>query len=270
MDTDVAEDHDSSDDEVGMEIEDLKDQKVPMELKGLSIEEDDYFGIKQLLLPILPNSNVTLADVANDIIAQNFIGHIIKQVDPQTEEANDEDPVLSISTILPLKNQKWAQDLGKHLIKKAESLKDINPLGLRSFLEGKNNAWMVNSRFVNFPARAEGLLSLLQDVQEASKKKHKSSWKFDSVLLMVPRMHPKSENEMESELIYKNQEDELLIQGAEWSMEWNAENDFKQEEESVGWDDDDLYTRHMMVIVIKFEKLTEMIHLLPNWLLATQ
>ena len=46
MDTDVAEDHDSSDDEVGMEIEDLKDQKVPMELKGLSIEEDDYFGIK--------------------------------------------------------------------------------------------------------------------------------------------------------------------------------------------------------------------------------
>lgn len=53
-------------------------------------------------------------------------------------------------------------------------------------------------------------------------------------------------------------------------MEWNAENDFKQEEESVGWDDDDLYTRHMMVIVIKFDKLTEMIHLLPNWLLATQ
>lgn len=46
MDTDVAEDHDSSDDEVGMEIEDLKDQQVPMELKGLSIEEDDYFGIK--------------------------------------------------------------------------------------------------------------------------------------------------------------------------------------------------------------------------------
>lgn len=46
MDTDMAEDHDSSDDEVGMEMEDLADQKVPMELKGLSIEEDDYFGIK--------------------------------------------------------------------------------------------------------------------------------------------------------------------------------------------------------------------------------
>ena len=105
-----------------------------------------------------------MADVANDIIAQNFIGHIIKQVDPQTEEANDEDPVLSVSTILPLNNQKWAQDLGKHLMKKAEATKDVNPLGLRSFLEGKNNAWMVNSRFVNFPARAEGLLSLLQDV----------------------------------------------------------------------------------------------------------
>ena len=102
---------------------------------------------------------------------------------------------------------------------------------------------------------------------------------------MVPRMHPKSDgsDEMEREMIYKNQEDELLIQGAglnsfdficwpfqEWSIEWNAENDFKQEEESVGWDDDDLYTRHMMAIVIKFEKLTEMIHLLPNWLLATQ
>ena len=56
----------------------------------------------------------------------------------------------------------------------------------------------------------------------------------------------------------------------EWSMEWNAESDFKQEEESVGWDDEDLYVRHMMVVVIKFEKLTELISFLPNWLMATQ
>lgn len=40
------------------------------------------------------------------ILGQNFIGHIIKQVDERSEEANEEDPVLSISTIVPLNEQR--------------------------------------------------------------------------------------------------------------------------------------------------------------------
>lgn len=75
MDTDVAEDHDSSDDEVGMEIEDLKDQQVPMELKGLSIEEDDYFGIKVGTILKIVFSKVSSATVAPDFAEfQRHIG----------------------------------------------------------------------------------------------------------------------------------------------------------------------------------------------------
>jgi hypothetical protein len=85
-----------------MEIGELGGQNVRMELKGLSIDEEDFMGIKQLLIPLLPKSNIIMSDVTDNIIGQNFVGHIIKQVDEQSEEANEEDPVLSVSTVLPL------------------------------------------------------------------------------------------------------------------------------------------------------------------------
>ena len=91
-----------------MEIDELSGVNVNMELKGLSIEEEDYTGIRQLLIPLLPKSNMNLSELTDNIIGQNFIGHIIKQVDENTQEAADEDPVLSISTIIPLKGMIWS------------------------------------------------------------------------------------------------------------------------------------------------------------------
>ena len=79
-----------------------------------------------------------------------------------------------------------------------------NVVALRSFFDGKNNAWFINSRFINFPARAEGLISLIDDVEEAAKKKHKSTWKFDYIIYVMTRMHPKASNEGENrEIAYR-------------------------------------------------------------------
>ena len=86
-----------------MDINDLENVKFNMELKGLPIEEVDYDGIKQLLAPLLPACGLNLAEIADDIIKQNFIGHVIKQVDEVNQFADDEDPVLSLTTMLPLK-----------------------------------------------------------------------------------------------------------------------------------------------------------------------
>lgn len=249
-----------------MEIDELGGVNVKMELKGLSIEEDDYTGIKQLLCPLLPKSNVNIAELTDNIIGQNFIGHIIKQVDARTEEANDDDPVLSISTIIPLKEQKWITDLTNFCVKKCQAEKG-NVSDVESFFKGKNNAWFINSRFINFPARAEGLLSLLDDVEEAAKKKHKSSWKFDYIMLVITRLYPKDSNETQTEITYRNSEDELFEQGAEWKLEWNAENDIRQDEQNgSGWDDDELYAQYRMLAVFKYEKLKELIQMLPMWL----
>ena len=75
---------------------------------------------------------------------------------------------------------------------------------LQDFFAAKNNAWFINSRFINFPPRAEGLLSLLEDVDAAAKKQHKSGWKFDNILLVVMRLYPKTTNEdMHKEILYR-------------------------------------------------------------------
>ena len=43
-----------------MDVSDLARVAVNMELKGLSIEEVDYHGIKQLLMGLLPSSGINL------------------------------------------------------------------------------------------------------------------------------------------------------------------------------------------------------------------
>merc|ERR1712048_83978 len=143
MNQESDENESSEDEDIGMEIDELSGVNVNMELKGLSIEEEDYTGIRQLLIPLLPKSNMNLSELTDNIIGQNFIGHIIKQVDENTQEAADEDPVLSISTIIPLKDQKWVSDMRDFLEKKCQS-ESGNVVALRSFFDGKNNAWFIN------------------------------------------------------------------------------------------------------------------------------
>ena len=41
-------------------MDELQGVNVNMELKGLDIEEVDYHGIKQLLIPLLPSSGINL------------------------------------------------------------------------------------------------------------------------------------------------------------------------------------------------------------------
>ena len=43
-----------------MDMDELQGVNVNMELKGLDIEEVDYHGIKQLLMPLLPSSGINL------------------------------------------------------------------------------------------------------------------------------------------------------------------------------------------------------------------
>ena len=66
----ISSDSEGSDDDVGMEIDQLGNVNVNMELKGLSIEEEDFSGIKQLLCPLLPKSNVNVSGLTDDIIGK--------------------------------------------------------------------------------------------------------------------------------------------------------------------------------------------------------
>lgn len=74
-------------------------------------------------------------------------------------------------------------------------------------------------------------------------------------------------NFLSPEITYRNSEDELFEQGAEWKLEWNAENDIRQDEQNgSGWDDDELYAQYRMLAVFKYDKLKELIQMLPMWL----
>ena len=150
------------------------------------------------------NFKIVKADITNDIIGANFVGHVIKQVDEVNQFADDEDPVLSITTMVPLGKQSWIGDLKKFLSKKT-SEDSTAQNALSQFFSSNRNGLFVNTRYLNFPARAEGLLSLLEDLNQAEKKKHKSNWNFEKILMVIPRLHPKDSNEEDKEITYRHQ-----------------------------------------------------------------
>ena len=150
------------------------------------------------------NFKIVKADITNDIIGANFVGHVIKQVDEVNQFADDEDPVLSITTMVPLGKQSWIGDLKKFLSKKT-SEDSTAQNALSHFFSSNRNGLFVNTRYLNFPARAEGLLSLLEDLNQAEKKKHKSNWNFEKILMVIPRLHPKDSNEEDKEITYRHQ-----------------------------------------------------------------
>ena len=129
---------------------------------------------------------------------------MIKQVDEVNQFADDEDPVLSITTMVPLGKQSWIGDLKKFLSKKTSD-DSAAQNALSQFFASNRNGLFVNTRYLNFPARAEGLLSLLEDLNQAEKKKHKSNWKFEKILMVIPRLHPKDSNEEDKEITYRHQ-----------------------------------------------------------------
>merc|ERR1711939_900862 len=128
---------------------------------------------------------------------------------------------------------------------------------------GGNNGWLINNRFANFPPRPEGMLSLLNDLEEAGKKNHRTNWNFDKILMIITKLHPKSSNTETDEIQFRNQEEELLIQNCLWKMEYNCESDKKNDEQGSGWDDDQLFTQHRLIVITNFENLKNLISFLP-------
>ena len=71
-------------------------------------------------------------------------------------------------------------------------------------------------------------------------------------MMVITRLHPKESNEEEGEILYRNAEDELFEQGAEFKIEWNAEADIRQDEQNgAGWEDEELYTQEKSIKKVK-------------------
>ena len=64
-------------------------------------------------------------------------------------------------------------------------------------------------------------------------------------------------------------EDELLEQGAEFTFEWNAEEDLRNQDQGSGWDEERLFTEHRMIAIVKYDVFKNYVNMLPGWLVAT-
>jgi len=96
--------------------------EIQVEFEARSPEEEDYHGIRRLLQQLfLRNQVVNVSKMAETILAQRYIGSVIKQSVGEDNDSDDgmEDPneVYAVSTVLNLseKNRKHGCIIAVHV-----------------------------------------------------------------------------------------------------------------------------------------------------------
>lgn len=139
----VSENESESDQE--MEADDHT-QNIDVEFEAFPPEENDFHGLKQLLLRPFVTLHVDVSDMSDLIISQKDMGSTIKIVD------DEEDNVYGIVTILHMdryKERPCIKELKKELLGKCKCKETTSKM--EHIFNNKRVGYFINERFINLP-----------------------------------------------------------------------------------------------------------------------
>lgn len=224
--SDSSEESDSGDEVIG------DNEEIMVDFEGRNPTDGDFNGIKQLLHQLFLTAPINLTDLSNAIIAQDYIGSVIKQTwDDNMEEDEDdmdEDPAFGVTTVINLtsrKDTKFVQDIKQVLLSKAEkSATDSTLKLLKNILtnDSINTGFVVNERFVNIPAQISVpmLDNLCKEINRAVEKNKPYKFGYFVMLLKFYRKEGAT-----SEDIYSNPEEEHFLKESLANFEFSVEED---------------------------------------------
>ncbi|XP_063228591.1 protein BCCIP homolog [Bacillus rossius redtenbacheri] len=257
-------------------------EEIQVDFEGRNPVDSDFHGIKQLLKQLFLKAHVNLSELTDLIIAQNYVGSVVKQSDLEEEGSDDEDEddsgvndVFGITTVVNLtdkQNTESVQQLrallaelsGEHATDQVNSLvrsllgDDSRPVGL-----------LLNERFVNIPAQiAVPLLeSLSKEISRACQKK----MPFDlSYLILICKLYKveggsqgrrnrnrnkKQQDTSEQEVVWLNPEEALFDEVADCKFEFCVKG---ESDTGLGgqWQEDDVaMTPYRRVLLFQADKL---------------
>ncbi|XP_005094374.1 protein BCCIP homolog [Aplysia californica] len=213
--------------------------------------DSDFHGVKRLLQQLfVKHINDDLSELANVIIAQDFIGSVLKQdfgtgSDEDSDEESDDDDrdnVFAINTVVNIsENQSLSciEKINEFLTSKCEEAYKGEPGLMRKLLgdPSKQVGLLISERFINIPPQVAlpSYESLKADIEKAVRKKKK--FDFTHLVLISKTYRSKEGGAMGAEVFYSNPEEQLFCDMSEFNFTFSV----AEQRDSISdgqWDDE--------------------------------
>lgn len=210
-------------------------EEIRMEFEGFGLTDDDFDGIRQLMVQLFTNScPINISSLTNYLLSQNFIGTVLKQSELQDGET---DEVYALTTCVSLTRpvNEVTGSLQKLFLSKCKSSR-ISSENKAKFSELLTTntcvqeydklsscvAYVINERFINVPSPAcvPMFEKLSSEIEEASKKGHRARYDFTHYIMIC-----KVITNMGPDTLYLNPEEELFFEEASMSFDFDVVNE---------------------------------------------
>ncbi|XP_043653912.1 protein BCCIP homolog [Drosophila teissieri] len=247
-------------------------EEVEIDFEGRAPVDPDAQGISQLLQRLFLRAHINCNQMADLIIAQNFIGSVICQCDDEEAESETDDDnmveegtVFGITSVLNLtakKDQPSIAQLRTYILDRAKThaSQEVQQQ-LREILDSEQHhvGFLINERFINIPAQISvPLLQSLQQEIEAAKAK-KMKFDFGTLLLLVKFYRKEAKKGKPAEDNYTNAEDELLSDRAKFSFEYSVASETDSGMSGDWLEGDAVMTPYRKLLVLEAKKLPQLI-----------
>jgi len=252
-------DNSSSDSE--SEGEEGRDAEIQVEFEARSPEEEDYHGIRRLLQQLfLRNQVVDVAKMTDTILAQRFIGSVIKQSISDTDSDDGiEDPneVYAISTVLNLsdKSRDPVMGLRTFLLEQTAKGGDRQVLQYVTDLLNKNVGFLINERFINIPAQITVPLweTLVTEMRKA--RDRNLPYEFGHYIMICKLYKTKADNNQDHQaVVFSNPEEELIVNESDLCIDYDVTGE-TENDMGGNWSDGLEMTPWRRIVVFTADKL---------------
>jgi len=211
----------------------------------------DFHGIKRLLQQLfVKHINDDLSELSNLIIAQDFIGSVLKQdfgsdSDEESDDEDDDDDrdnIFAVSTVVNIsENQSLSciEKINELLTSKCEEAYKGEPSRMSKLLAdpSKQVGLLISERFINIPPQVAlpSYESLKADIEKAVRKKKK--FDFTHLVLISKTYRSKEGGAMGSEIFYSNPEEQLFSDMSDFNFTFSV----AEQRDSISdgqWDDE--------------------------------
>ncbi|XP_065882962.1 protein BCCIP homolog [Dysidea avara] len=167
--------------------------EIPVDFQGHSITLSDYYGIKQLIQSLLPNSQINMSELTELVVSQKEVGSVVKfcaaqGMDSEGSDIEEVDDVLALATVINLtlhKEKESVKQLKSFILEKAKMGTDcFSKLSAVFSSTSQPVGLLICERFLNIPVHlAVPLLQAVNtEVTEACKKGNAFKFKYYLVL----------------------------------------------------------------------------------------
>merc|ERR1711970_769102 len=240
---------------------------IQVEFEARSPEEEDYHGIRRLLQQLfLRNQVVNVNKGAETILAQRYIGSVIKQSVGEDNDSDDglDDPneVYAVSTVLNLseKHRESVAGLRTFLLEQTAKGGDRQVLQYVTDLLNKNVGFLVNERFINIPAQITVPLweTLVTEMRKA--RDRNLPFDFGHYIMICKLYKTKTEapnSQPQQAVVFANPEEELIVAESELCIDYEVDSN-EDDDSALGTEGVEMKPWRR-IVVFRSDKLEEII-----------